>query len=41
MNEKVPHEVNMTYSTMKNYFRTAERARQHLTGLYRNVPRQL
>ncbi len=32
MNEKAPHEVNMTYSTMKNYFRTAERARQHLTG---------
>ena len=32
MNEKTPHEVNMTYSTMKNYFRAAERARQHLTG---------
>ncbi len=32
MSEKAPHEVNMTYSTMKNYFRTAERARQHLTG---------
>ena len=32
MNERAPHEVNMTYSTMKNYFRTAERARQHLTG---------
>ena len=32
MNEKAPHEVNMTYSTMKNYFHTAERAHQHLTG---------
>lgn len=32
MNENVPYEVNMTYPTMKNYFRTAERARQHLTG---------
>ena len=32
MSEKTSHEVNMTYSTMKNYFRTAERARQHLTG---------
>ena len=27
-----PHEINMTYSTMRNYFRTAERAHQHLTG---------
>ena len=32
MSEKAPHEVNMTYPTMRNYFRTAERARQHLTG---------
>ena len=32
MSEKTPHEVNMTYSAMRNYFRTAERARQHLTG---------
>ena len=32
MNEIAPHEVNMTYFTMKNYFRTAECARQHLTG---------
>ena len=32
MSEKTPHEVNMTYSTMRNYFRIAERARQHLSG---------
>ena len=32
MSEKTPHEINMTYPTMRNYFRTAERARQHLTG---------
>ena len=32
MSEKTPHEINMTYSAMRNYFRTAERARQHLTG---------
>ncbi|MCH5352117.1 MAG: hypothetical protein J1E06_01395 [Acutalibacter sp.] len=32
MSEKTPHEVNMTYSTMRNYFRAAERAGQHLTG---------
>ncbi|MCD7887869.1 MAG: hypothetical protein LUG44_09725 [Clostridiales bacterium] len=32
MSEKTPHEVNMTYSTMRNYFRAAERACQHLSG---------
>lgn len=32
MIEKTPHEVNMTYRTMKNYFRAAECACQHLTG---------
>ena len=32
MSEKTPHEINMTYPTMRNYFRTAERAHQHLTG---------
>jgi len=32
MSEKTPHEVNMTYRTMKNYFRAAERVCQHLTG---------
>lgn len=32
MSEKAQHEVNMTYRTMKNYFRAAERANQHLTG---------
>ena len=32
MSEKAPHEVNMTYSTMRSYFRAAERARQHLSG---------
>ena len=30
--EKVPHKVNMTYSTMRKYFRAAERTLQHLTG---------
>lgn len=32
MSENTPHEVNMIYLTMKNYFRAAERACQHLTG---------
>ena len=32
MSEKAPHEVNMTYFTMKYYFSTAECAHQHLTG---------
>lgn len=32
MNEKDTNEVSMTYTDMKNYFRAAERAGQHLTG---------
>ena len=32
MSEKALCEVNMTYSTMRSYFRTAERAHQHLSG---------
>ena len=32
MDKKAPHEVNMTYSTMRNYFHAAERAGQHLKG---------
>lgn len=32
MNEKDTNKVSMTYADMKNYFRTAERAGQHLTG---------
>lgn len=32
MTEKQQQEVDLTYGLMKQYFRTAERARQHLTG---------
>jgi hypothetical protein len=32
MNEAKPREVSMTYKELKNYFRAAERNRQHLTG---------
>ena len=32
MSEKALCEVNMTYATMRSYFRAAERARQHLSG---------
>ena len=32
MSEKALCEVNMTYVTMRSYFRAAERARQHLSG---------
>ena len=32
MSEKALCEVNMTYSTMRSYFRAAERAHQHLSG---------
>ena len=32
LSEKTPPDITMTYPTMRNYFRTAERARQHLTG---------
>ena len=32
MSEKALCEVNMTYSTMRSYFRTEERAHQHLSG---------
>ena len=32
MSEKALCEVNMTYATMRSYFRAAERARQHLGG---------
>lgn len=32
MDEKKPYEVDMTYFDMKNYFRAAEKANQHLTG---------
>lgn len=32
MNEKDTNRVGMTYADMKNYFRAAERAGQHLTG---------
>ena len=32
MVDQKPYEYDMTYRTMKNYFCTAERAGQHLTG---------
>lgn len=32
MSEQKPYEYDMTYGAMKNYFRAAERAGQHLTG---------
>lgn len=32
MSEKTPRKVNMTYKTMKNYFRVAEDSNQHVTG---------
>jgi hypothetical protein len=32
MNDANPREVSMTYPELKNYFRAAERNRQHLTG---------
>lgn len=32
MSEKTIHEISMTYSTMRRYFRIAERTNQHLTG---------
>jgi hypothetical protein len=32
MKKANPHEVDMTYAQMTKYFRTAERAKQHLSG---------
>lgn len=32
MKTKTPQEVNMTYGELKNYFRSAERKGEHLTG---------
>jgi hypothetical protein len=32
MDDTKPREVSMTYQEMKNFFRAAERNRQHLTG---------